>query len=178
MKTVVLFLVAFLVVNFTNSQENEPQLMAFNSEDIPNYSIKKSNKSLNAEYIHNVLENSMAVHVSALEKQVVDFDVTNVSEFKGKTNPFKVKFKSNKGYIEVVYDNNGKIIESNELFKEVKLPNSVRDAIFTKYPNYSLSDTKYLVHYKEGIAEKVYQVTIRNKASNKKVKLNSKGEFL
>lgn len=178
MKTILLLTATLFIAQLGFSQSETANLLALNTKKESPYTVKKSPRLLNADYIDQVTENSMANHVRALELQVSNFDVTSASGYKGKTKPFEVVFQSNKGFIKAFYDENGKVIETVEKFKDVKLPNAVRDNIFKAYSNATLLKTDYYASYKNGSIEKTYEVTIKNNKSKIKVRVNSNGEIL
>ena len=175
MKATVLILVVFFTAISGNSQTD---LLALNTEETSFETLIPKSKVLNSNYFYKVFDNSMAIHVSALEKRVSRFDVTSVPEYNGKSKPFEVKFKTGKGFIKVLYDKDGRILKTEEKFKDVKLPNVVRDNIFKKYINCTLLGSNYLVYYNGQTVKKIYRVTVSKDGSKKKIKINANGDFI
>ncbi|TNJ42444.1 hypothetical protein KFZ70_14820 [Tamlana fucoidanivorans] len=179
MKTIVLTLVAVFMMFSGQSQIGHTQYAVLKTSDVEAFKTKTSSRALNANYLDKVLDHSMAVHVSALENRVAFFDVTKSRGFKkSKAHPFKVKFKTEKGYVEVFYDKDGTVIESKGRYKEVKLPRAVRISLFKTYEGFILLDSDYLVNYKNGSVEKLYYVKIGKGSDIKKIKMHADGTFI
>ncbi|MFL1011529.1 hypothetical protein [Flavisericum labens] len=178
MKAIVLLLVVFFTANLGNSQNVGTDLLALNTEEMTSETTEPSTKAINSNYKNEVVDNSMAIHVSVLEERVSKFDVTSVPEYKGKSEPFKVKFKTDKGYIEVLYGKNGEILKTKERFKQVKLPSVVRDNVLREFSKCKLVSSDYLVWYDTKRVKKIYKITILQNNSKKKIKITADGEFI
>tara|TARA_R110002049_G_scaffold288821_2_gene471498 strand:+ start:3479 stop:4015 length:537 start_codon:yes stop_codon:yes gene_type:complete len=178
MKTLLLLFAVSVSINFGFSQNANTELMAFHTDELSVTKVKSSPTTLNTDYLDKVLDNSMAIHVSTLEKQVSQFDITSVSKYKGISKPFKTIFKTNKGSIEVSYDNTGKIINTTEKYTNVKLPDAVRNTVFKTYSEWTLLNVDYQVYYNYKAVKKIYLVKIGNGKQKKKIKVNSNGDIL
>lgn len=179
MKTLLVVLAVFVSINFSFSQSVDTDFVALNTGELSVNKVKPAPKTLNNNYLNKVLDNSMAIHVSALEKQVSQFDITSVSKYKGESKPFKTIFKTNKGSIDVSYDEKGKIISTTEKYTNVKLPDAVRDIVFKTYSDWTLLNVDYMVHYNTyKKVKKIYLVKIGKGKLKKKIKVNSDGEIL
>ncbi|MEW4922603.1 hypothetical protein [Algibacter sp. 2305UL17-15] len=179
MKTLLVVFAVSVSINFGFSQNVNTELMAFNTDELSVTKAKPSPTILNSDYLDKVLDNSMAIHVSTLEKQVSQFDITSVSQYKGDPKPFQTIFKTNKGAVKVSYDTTGKIISTIEKYKNVKLPNAVRDKVFKTYSEWTLLNVDYQVYYNTNKkVKKIYLVKIGKGKQKKKIKVNSDGDIL
>ena len=179
MKTLLFLFAVSVSINFGFSQNLNTERMALNADNMSVSTAKSSPITLNKEYLDNVLDNSMAIHVSTLEKQVSQFNIISDSKYKGESKPFKTIFKTNKGSIAVSYDRTGKIINTIEKYASVKLPDAVRDTVFKTYSEWVLLNVDYYVYYNTNKkVKKMYLVKIGKGKLKKKIKVNSNGDIL
>lgn len=178
MKTLALVIVVSVLSNFGFSQQGNTNLVAYNTDAISVKTIKPAPKSLNQNYLDEVVDLSMASHVITLEEQISNFDITTAKGYKGEAKPFKTVFKTTKGKVEVAYDKNGEIVSSYETYKGVKLPEEVGQSIFTKYPKWTLLDVQYFVSYNEEITKKRYEVKIGKDRLIRKIEIMPDGSII
>lgn len=146
--------------------------------DTPKYDLEKFNPIMvNATYLDEVYDQSMADHVRSLEYKVAGPGSQSFKKLDKKVNkPYEILFKSNKGSIHATYDKSGQIIATLERFEDVKLPDAVRNAVFKNHSKWILFKTDYFVSYELGKkVMKEYKVQIRNGKSKKTFRLNSDG---
>ena len=92
----------------------------------------------------------------------------------------KEHFPNLDGKILAAYDKNGEIIRTIERFQNVKLPKDVRNAVYKRFPNWSLEKDVYLVNYHKNNEKvsKQYKVKLKNGKKVMRVKLAEDGNFL
>lgn len=94
--------------------------------------------------------------------------IVNRNEF----DKYLVTFNSTKGFLEATYTNNGELVETKQLFKNIALPPSVRNELFLQNPGWSLASNKYLATGKsDRIDREVYKIKIQNGNKKRMVKI-------
>lgn len=167
-------------VEFLKSQMESNDALALNmNTNAPVFNNEIPATSSEASYLSNVKEEATSNHVQFLEDKVSRFDVTTLSKFDARSASFKVIFKGNKGSITATYDCDGDILTTSEKFEDVKLPISVRNAVYQEYPGWSTLGNSYSVNYNKNIgAKKVYKVKITNGRVKKNLKIDSEGNII
>ena len=139
-------------------------------------------KPLNLNYLKKVQDKNTPAFVKALESRAARYDITESPLFKRDFDAYEVVFDAVKkngadGTIMATYDQNGKILNSVERYKNVSLPKAIRDACLEKYPDYKIHKDFYLVtyNYDENSVEKMYKVQLRNGSSKKSLKIDADG---
>ncbi|MFD2724625.1 hypothetical protein [Hyunsoonleella rubra] len=179
MKTLTLILAVSLLTFSVSSQDNNAQLMAYNSEKISDLeTVKPTPKVLNQKYLDAVYDSEMAIHVRSIVKNISKYNVSEAKGYSGKAKPFKTAFKTDKAYIEVSYDKHGKIISTKERYEDVKLPEALREKIFSEHNDWALLKVDYDVDYNADRTQKTYHVKIKSGKTKKKIKIDADGNFI
>ena len=134
----------------------------------------------NYKYLNSLAsEEPAAIPVQMLERKVAAFNVEESDYYRDDYDYYQISFYIPDGKILAAYDKDGKIIRTIEKFKDVKLPESVNNAIVDRFPGWVVSEDYYLVRYHEtkGVS-KMYKMTLVNGEKKIRVKLDEKGNFL
>lgn len=155
MKKTSISLVALGMSIFTSAQNSQP-----------GYEAKFLNVgSLDANYVylHKVQDNLTPNHVRFLENVVSYWDVTGLEKFeKLREQPFELTFKSTHGSITASYDNEGRIINAVERFRDIALPNNLSILIAREYPKWEITKSRYsLIYTRTNDPLKRFRVQIR-----------------
>ncbi|MBE9489430.1 MAG: hypothetical protein IMY67_03970, partial [Bacteroidetes bacterium] len=135
--------------------------------------------NINKSYLDKVQDPTMSVQVKSLENRVSKCDITKSPKYDGRDKPFQAVFKSSKGSIVAMFDKEGKIITTSEKFKNIKLPDPVKIAVFKNHPNWVLlSDTYSVSYHRDKNVRKVYKVQIGNGDLKKKLKIDFSGDII
>jgi hypothetical protein len=136
--------------------------------------------AVNYKYLNAVDSDQNAIKVKDLEEKVALFDLKNSDYYNDEYDTYYVTFFIPDGKILAAYDKNGKLIRTIEKFKNVKLPNTVSEAIVERFPNWAMVSDVYKVSFHEGneTAKKQYKVRLKNGDQQMKVKLDENGNFL
>lgn len=128
---------------------------------------------LNKEYVTTVHENSSQNDAKFLSGVISEWDVLSSAEFDSNKSKFKVVFKSNKGFADVIYDREGQIIKVKKYFKNVRVPVEVHQVVSEKFgDDWVIVKNKYNVSYKLGDdVVKSYVLTLQNGSEKKKIKV-------
>lgn len=132
------------------------------------------------KYLNAADNREMAQPVKMLEYQAASYDVKKSEFYNDDYDGYYISFYIPDGQILAVYDKDGKLFRTAEKFKNTKLPTTVREAVIRRFPNWTISQDIYQVHYfgdKEK-ADKMFKILLENGDKRMKVKLNDKGEFI
>ncbi|MBT8265215.1 MAG: nicotinate-nucleotide adenylyltransferase [Bacteroidia bacterium] len=134
--------------------------------------------AVNYKYINAVDSDDVAVPVKLLQEKVALFDLKNAEFYLDEYDLYEVKFYIPDGKVLVAYDGNGKILRTIEKYKNVKLPDVVRNAIIERFPNWAIKKDVYFVKYNDGKSTQEYKVILTNGDKTMRVKLDTMGSFL
>lgn len=133
----------------------------------------------NYKYLRSVNDKETAQPVRLLERQAAAYDIKNSQYYEDDYDNYSISFYLPNGYVLAVYDSSGKLIRTAERFKNIALPTAIKNAVATRFPNWTISNDIYRVSYEEANgAEKVYKLILYNGNERLRVKANEKGEFL
>ena len=134
----------------------------------------ESTIDLNEEYLTEVHENAAQEEVKFLSGIVAKYDVRNSSKFESRREPFKTVFKSNKGFAEVTYDNQGRVVRVEKRLKDVVLPSQITKVVFKRYQDWTIVQNKFRMSYKQGAdVKKTYELTIKKGNETKRIRVNA-----
>jgi len=138
--------------------------------------------NINSNYLNAIGHKDAAELVKFLVEKAVSFDLeySNCLKADYEKQEYHVQFKIPQGEILAVYDNNGEIIRTSEMFKDISLPLAVSNAIVKKYPGWKISSDIYRVTYvKDGTLNKTYKLFIeRTNIGKKVIKIDENGKFI
>ncbi len=131
--------------------------------------------SVNFEYLDKVREGTLSERVFTLEKKASRFNLKESPFFNpGGLNLFRFTKRNDK--IVATYNDDGKILSTQEVYNNILLPPTVREALYLAYPDWNLQKNKYLVSYNHrNGAKKVYKVQIRKDGIKKNLKFDVDG---
>jgi hypothetical protein len=134
----------------------------------------------NYKYLNSLAsEEPAAIPVQMLERKVAAFNLEESEYYQDDYDYYQIRFYIPDGKILAAYDKDGKILRTIEKFENVKLPESVSNAILDRFPGWTVSKDVYLVRYhKDKGVTKTYKVTLVNEDKKLKLKLDDKGNFL
>lgn len=136
--------------------------------------------AVNYKYLNAVDADTNDLTVQMLEEKVAMFDLKNSEFYNDEYDTYNISFYIPDGKILAAYDKNGKLIRTIEKFKNVKLPEYVRNAIAERFPNWSMTSDVYKVnfHKDNDVAKKQYKVRLVNGDKRMRIKIDDKGNFL
>lgn len=134
----------------------------------------------NYKYLNKVDNTEAAIPVKMLERKVASYDLKSSQYYDDEHDYYTISFFIPEGKIVAVYNNDGKIIQTIEKFKNVALPNSVATAIAERFPQWKVAKDVYLVNYTDhkDSAKMRYKITLENGNKRLKVKVDAVGNFL
>ena len=126
------------------------------------------------DYLDADRKNASPKEVLELVETAAELDVTKQSDFDGRDKPYTVVFKSNKGAIHLTYDKKGKVIHSNELFKNINLPYQLTNYVLRQYPDHKIVGNKYKLYSKNGkVTKSSYNIVVQNGNVKKHLEFNN-----
>jgi hypothetical protein len=134
----------------------------------------------NYKYLNSLAsEEPAAIPVQMLERKVAAFNLENSDYYRDDYDYYQIRFYIPDGKILAAYDKDGKILRTIEKFENVKLPESVSNAILDRFPGWNINEDVYLVRYhKDKGITKTYKVTLVNGDKTLRLKLDDQGNFL
>ena len=136
--------------------------------------------SLNYQYLDAVNADEAAVPVKYLTNEVVNYETSSEDLYDDEFDTYKVSFYIPEGKIVAAYDKDGKIVRTIEKYKNVRLPQSVLEAVAEKYPKYAVVEDVYEVKYHcdKGIVKKQYKIKLKNNDKVVTIKTDADGNFI
>lgn len=135
----------------------------------------------NYKYLNAVNPEEAAQPVNMLEQYVATYDVKGAEFYEDVYDNYIVSFYIPEGKILAAYDKDGKLMRTAERYKDVAIPNSVKNAVAKRFPKWTISKDVYKVtyHSKEGWeTKKLYKLMLENGDKRMRVKISDDGEFL
>lgn len=132
------------------------------------------------KYLNAADNSEMGQPVKMLEYKAAAYDVKKSEFYDDEYEGYYITFYIPDGRILAAYDHDGKLLRTAEKFRNTKLPQAVRDAVASRFPNWAISEDVYQVHYYDhkDSAEKVFKLLLTNGDKRMKVELNDQGEFI
>ncbi|MBC3759668.1 nicotinate-nucleotide adenylyltransferase [Hyunsoonleella sp. SJ7] len=166
MKTYIFCLFGFCFATFVNSQTVE----------LPETVI-----SINSHYLNSLDSENSCHYVKKLEQALLKYDHSKISSlYDSKSDIYRVTFKIPNGHIVASFNKDGKIVKTFEKYNNVRLPQTVLQAIAEKYPNYSIVEDVYIVKYHrdEDNLKQEYRIKVKTEDEIFTVKTNNLGVFI
>ena len=144
-----------------------------NAQSDPFELIEVTVRPLNISYVHAVIDERMPETIIELENMAARYNITESPVYDGQFNAYEVTFSQDNGTIIATYDQNGKIIQSIERFKDITLPAFIRNKIFEDNSGWTIHSDTYLVSYNcnESI-KKMCKVQLRKDGKRKNIKIS------
>lgn len=135
--------------------------------------------AVNYKYLNAVNSEDSDMIVKKLQEKVALYNIKESDLYEDDYDYYTVSFYIPDGKIVAAYDKEGQIIRTIERFESVKLPKDVRDAIFDRFPNWTLEKDVYFVNYRTNMdTKKVYKIKLKNGTEVLRVKLDAEGNFM
>jgi len=171
------FLILGLTIGSAKDNSKEVELIV---EDIEVVLEDVEVVGVNYNYLNAIGYRDAAEPVKLLEQKVASFDLKNSDINTGEKQNYNVSFEIPEGKISAVFDNEGEIISTTEMFTDISLPLVVSNAIVEKYPGWKITGDVYIATYvKDGELNKTYNLFIEKTNIGKTViKTDESGNFL
>ena len=137
-------------------------------------------KGVNYKYLNSVGDTETAIVVTQLETKAAQFDLKNSKFFEEESDEYTLYFRAPAGKILAVYNDDGKILRTQEKFVDIQLPLKVSNAVVDNYPGWKVTGDIYLVKYhreKEDVS-RIYKLFIAKDGKTKKIKTDELGNII
>lgn len=134
---------------------------------------------VNYKYLNAVNSEDSDMTVQQLQEAVAFYNLKESELYDDQYDSYTISFFIPKGRIVAAYDKDGQLLRTIERFESVKLPKDVRDAVFQRFPNWTLDKNVYHVTYNNDMnSRKVYKMKLRNGDKVERIKIDDEGNFL
>jgi len=136
--------------------------------------------AVNYKYLNTVNSEDIDPDVQRLEQEVAFYNLKDSDLYEDDYDSYMIEFYIPDGKIVAAYDADGNILRTIEKYESVKLPKDVRDAVFNRFPNWTLDKDAYHVTYNSSNnkAKKVYKIKLRNGNEVVRLKVDAEGNFM
>ena len=132
--------------------------------------------NINRDYLDKVQNKDVAESVKNLEHIASKHDISASSLYDGRDETFRSRFIGSKGFIDAYYNKDGVILSTLEKYKNIKLPEHIRNSVFIEFPEWLVDRSFYVVFYdKDKYTEKTYKLLLKKGGKKKKLKVDSNG---
>lgn len=169
MKTLIIGLLCICLTGLTFAQN---EIAYIDARPESSHSSKEIQK--NSNFLNFALENGLSKRIIKLQKLAANYDISknNVYDSKG-SSIYRVEFTKNENQIIAKYNHEGQIIESNETYKNIRLPYAISSQISKSNPGWSLDDNILTIKYFKGKDVKYqYEVVLKKVNKSKIVVIN------
>lgn len=135
--------------------------------------------AVNYKYLNTVNSEDSDMKVKRLEQEVALYNLKDSDLYEDEYDNYMIEFYIPDGKIVAAFDKEGNILRTIEKYESVKLPKDVRDAVFTRFPNWILDKDAYHVTYNQNKdAKKIYKIKLRNGKEVMRIKIDDEGNFM
>ena len=177
MKPLLLTLFSLIVSLNLHAQE---LAMLDESSNSDSFSGNRSSKFNNSDYFFAVNNYSLPNVVRELQADARNYNI-KASKIYEDSEPsvYNVKLKKGKHTLDLTYNNNGQILSSKEVYKNVALPVNLRIQLAKKFPQWMFSKTKLtIIYHHNQEAQMIYNIHLKKGHKIKTLTINDKGKLL
>lgn len=169
----VFFFLGLTTISYSqNKNENGSKKGNMKAEELPEVVVRNAGKDFSV-YLP---DKNPDIAVTNIQNEFIAYDLGKNAEG---YDTFLVILKNSKGSLAATYDENGKLINVVENYKNVKLPSAVMYTIYKDYPGWTIVNDKFLYTQKEGdIQKKQYNITIKKDKESRSLVVHPNGEIL
>ena len=174
-----LFLTLINLTVFFNLQAQDVAMLDASS----NINLSNNNhyfKISNSDYFFSVNNFNLPEVVKELQQEVAKYDIKTKDVYdNSEPGIYDVQLKKGKHNISLTFDNNGEIISSKEVYKNIALPQYLRVKLAKRFPKWAIVKTRLTVNYfYNKNLQVLYIVKLQNEKKNKTIYINDVGEFI
>ena len=142
--------------------------------------LSEVNVSVNYKYLDAIDSEQIPIPVKILTEKVLNFEANKDDLYDDEYDTYRVSFFIPDGKVVAAYDKTGKILRTIEKYKNIRLPQSVLQAIAERFPNWAVFENVYEVNYHcdKGITKKLYKIKLENQDKIVSIKTDDKGNFI
>ncbi|WP_026752802.1 hypothetical protein [Sediminibacter sp. Hel_I_10] len=127
--------------------------------------------SINADYLNSFKNHDVAKRAQKLQKIAANYNIKAQSVYtSSKSVTYTVDFNEALNHIQAIYDHTGKLVQSIEIYKNMRLPYALSKEVSTSYPGWAFEKIECHVNYTQGLEKIVeYHVELSNGKTSKTV---------
>lgn len=169
MKTTLLGLL-FLGFTSLSFSQNDLAMVQHSNTSTKAY---KTEKAI-VTYSSVMSEAIVSERIQKLQQVVSNYDITSQAIYTAdQPSTYQVNFREGKNKVTATYDHNGQVIESNETFKDVRLPYIISTELARTYPGWEFSKVNCEINYTNQSTDVIYKVVLKMNRQKKTVTLNA-----
>lgn len=103
-----------------------------------------------------------------------NFDIDEFIRYNKKKNydSYLVIFSSSQGYLETEFDKNGKLVKNKQSFRDIFLPQEIREALYRDHKGWSMVKNKYYASGKnKNIDKAYYKIKLKNGNKSQRIRI-------
>ncbi|MDB4402716.1 hypothetical protein N9169_04555 [Algibacter sp.] len=126
----------------------------------------------NMKYINQVVTNVESIKIKKIQNLAAYYNIKNVNGFDAKKkSTYDVVFTETNCKIEATYNSKGEILNSVEVYSDMRLPLSLINLILNENKEWYITNNTQIIKYNHNKdSYKLYKVEIRNKNEHKQLK--------
>ncbi len=172
MKTACIYLLVLVFVFPSLAQEKLYEEL-YESRELPAVVLKNAGEEFSVYYPDSSSPDSRVVE---LERAFISYKLETEN---GKLKSYLFLFKLEDGYLSATFNERGKLTSVVEKFKNVRLPELVRESLAKEFPEWSLIKDKFLYVQKYGSVKiKEYKIIMKKGKKIRRVVLNEEGVII
>ena len=177
MKTLLVSITSIFIILATNAQNSDIAFLNANEvhftfKNVKAKTAEANTKTINVDYLEKNRFKQSSLEVRNLQNEIATFNLKESSVYDD-TEEATYQIVFNKQYSKaiVTYNNNGEILASEEIFKNIKIPLSLRVKISKENPGWSFKRNLLTIIYNnDARIKKAYRVTITDGKRDKSLK--------
>ncbi|WP_299390640.1 hypothetical protein [uncultured Gelidibacter sp.] len=134
---------------------------------------------IHTKYFNLVNDPNAPSQAKQLEHEVGKYDIKTATVYSKNHNSYEVLFESNYGSIVASFSGEGELLNSNEKFEGIRLPETVRLSLRDTYPDWRLNTTEYRVKYNlNKDIKRMYEVQLTKDDKKMNLKIDCNGVIM
>jgi len=181
MRNLFLTTVCVIALNTINAQQNDLASLDSNMielESIKKNDVKTSLERPNSNYLKERITDQFSSIVMQWKYRIANYDLKSESIFDDSEKAtYRIVFNNKQVNIIVTYSNSGEVLETKEMYRNIKIPYELGALLTKEYAGWSFAKNAYYVAYSKesGVDRQNYKVQIVN--GNLKKTLNFDKNF-
>ncbi|TNJ42925.1 hypothetical protein KFZ70_16155 [Tamlana fucoidanivorans] len=145
----ILITLCFATVWITNAQNHAIAHVSTSEHiDLLKTKAKRTTAHHSNHYFYSIASVNSSKPVKQLQNKIIDFNIRTTHVFDNSEEAtYDIRFKNSNGIALVTYNNEGILIASKEVYKNISTPLPIRKLISQAYPLWNIKSTLYTVRY-------------------------------
>ncbi|MGJ8592970.1 MAG: hypothetical protein ACSHXF_10500 [Aquaticitalea sp.] len=168
------FVVGLIFLGFTNLMNSQNEIASVDV-NLNEYAKPVKNTLVNSNYYYSFDSKISSGRIRNFQNLVANYDIKMSSIYSADSQSnYTIVFEEGLNQIKAEYNQDGKIVQCSEVFKNIKLPLNISSDIAKKYPGWEFKEVVCNITYVSGEHQTVmYKVEIQNDTKRKHLKINA-----